>query len=91
LKVKSRNFSSVGGYINFYLGYSNQAQVHPGIPAENLVLSAPYLLRVRGTDDYMSFELDVTKGKINFIELVVDGNWVWDLSFDNLELIEYKF
>ena len=55
-----------------------------------LALAAPKILRIKGTDDYMSFELDIADGRIDFIELVVDGYWSWDGSFGALELVDWK-
>ena len=87
LKVKSREFSTVGGYINFALS-DNTLDQNVEYFQGDFTLSAPRLLRVKGTDDFMSFELDITRGRINFMELVVDGRWIWNGLFDNMEVVD---
>ncbi len=89
LKVKSRELSPVGGYINFQIDTQDASVLDSANAGMNLALGAQKILKAKGTDDFMSFELDIKNGRINFIELVVDGHWRWDGSFGNLELVDW--
>ena len=89
LKVKERKFSSVGGYINFSFSDNSLCLQSDFISCE-LILSVPQILKVKEKDDYMSFELNVTNGYIDFMEIVVNGLWDWDGTYDKLEIIDFK-
>jgi hypothetical protein len=86
LKVKSREYTGVGCYINFYLSDLNSMLVLNSI---NTSLSCNKLLKVNTLINPLSFELDIMRGKINFLEIVTNGGESWDGSYNRFEIIEW--
>lgn len=77
LIVKSRENTGVGMYINFdYLPVINSLISFE----EDIILSSNKGLEIDVLEYGLNYELNITKGKIDFLELVTNGEF-WDGSF----------
>jgi hypothetical protein len=78
LYVKSREYTNIGIYINF--GYIRQFQQRD----INVLLSSRKTLIADNLENELSYIVAITNGKINFIEIVTNGD---DLINDETVLI----
>lgn len=69
IKIRNRDFTGVGFFINFK--YDKNIKIDKNI---NLSLSSEKNIKFKGFDDYFSFELDITKGKFNYLEIITYSN-----------------
>ena len=68
LVVKSREYSGVGMYSNFeYMKEFDQRDI-------NLLLTSLKELTVDNLENELSYVLSITNGKIQFLEIVTNGN-----------------
>lgn len=75
LHVKNREFTGIGVYTNFiYL------QKIPIVNYKALLSASPSLL-IDNLQYPVTYCLDVTNGKITFLELVTNGDELWDGTF----------
>jgi hypothetical protein len=75
LRVKSRESTGVGLYVNFsYLKGENDYQP---IPANYSALSSNAVLHIEGLKHGLAYEIAITNGWIDFLELVTYGE-EWD-------------
>lgn len=75
LKVESRDKTGVGMYIN--LIYDSTYSDDISAEGENFSVSTNETIEISGLKYGLSYEVDITKGKIKFIELVTYGEQ-WD-------------
>lgn len=75
LKVQSRELTGVGMYIN--LLYSNSIDQELDLDIKNTSISTNEIIELDGLKYGLCFELDISDGKLNFIELVTIGE-EWD-------------
>lgn len=75
--VKSRECTGVGGYIN--IGYTGKA-VSPFEPG-NCAISTNAIIKLPGLKIGLGYEIAITNGLINFIELITYGeDWNGDTA-----------
>ena len=77
LKVKSREFTGVGIYTNFH--YITE----PLTEEISALLSSPNQLLMDNLENELSYLLDITDGKINYLEILTNGNEAWDGKFES--------
>jgi len=75
LKVENRENTGVGMYVNFI--YDNPNNKELNVEIENSVLSTNETIELDGLSYGLSYEVDITDGKVKFIELVTYGE-EWD-------------
>jgi hypothetical protein len=79
IKIKSREFTGVGMYVNFeYTGSID-------IPKINALLSSDKYLFI---DDlkYVTYVLDITDGEIKYLEIVTIGDDAWNGTYKSFKL-----
>jgi hypothetical protein len=80
LTVKSREYTGVGLYVNFEDKTTNLYS-----PKDAIISSGKRLI-IEGVDYELSYELNITDGRLHFLEIVTnDGQW--DGTFKNYELL----
>jgi hypothetical protein len=80
LKVKNREYTGVGSYSNFeYTSPIDELLI-------NDLISSKKELLINGVKNELSYVLDITNGKINFLEIVTNGNEEWNGKYENFEL-----
>jgi hypothetical protein len=82
LQVKNREITGVGIYVNL---------VYRENPVEkidilNSSLNSNEIIQMDGLKDGLNYEIDITDGRINFIEIVSNGE-SWDGSINNFIFI----
>lgn len=77
LIVKDRTYTGVGLYVNF--GYVEETNVSS---LEDAVLSTDELILLPTLKNGLNYEVDISAGKINYIELVSIGE-SWDGILEN--------
>lgn len=78
LRVKIRKNTGVGMYINFY--YVNEPL---SLNIADSSISSNETIEMAGLKYGLAYEVDITSGKINFIELVTYGEeWNGEISDD---------
>ena len=81
IKVENRIITGVGMYINIIYSNPNNLELHLGI--NNLAISTNERIEIFGLNYGLNYEVDITNGKIKFIELVTNGeNWNGEISED---------
>lgn len=80
LYIKNREYTSVGVYSNF--GYKHDEPFND----INELLSSERKLMLEKLKYELTYTLDITNGKLNFLEICTNGNEMWDGSFDNFKL-----
>ena len=83
LSVNHREYTGVGLYINFI--YTQDVE---RLPLDHASLGTDEILCVEGLKNGLIFELDISEGKINFIEFVSIGE-EWDGHFLNYSFEAY--
>lgn len=76
LKVKSRENTGVGMYINFE--YSSEKNVTIEQNKKDISLSSNKLLELNNLQYGLVYELNITNGKFDFLELVTQVDEEWD-------------
>jgi hypothetical protein len=81
LYVRNRENTGVGIYTNF--GYNKDFKTNN----INTIISSNKTLRINGLKDEVTYVLDISEGKINFLEIVTNGddvfiNDVFDYDFE---------
>ncbi len=79
LKVKTREYTGVGSYIYFQYPASK-------ILTKDTSLSSQKSLTIEGLEHELSYELNLTNGKMDFLEIVTNGKEEWDGSAGNFRL-----
>lgn len=79
IKVKKREFTGVGSFTFFEDGTSE-------LLPRNAALSSEKILMLNGLDNELSYELILSEGKIDFLEIVTNGLDEWDGKHENFEL-----
>lgn len=82
LKVRGREKTGVGMYVN--LAYTNGLEERLDIP--DSAISSNDLIMIEGLKNGLNFEIDVSNGKLNFIEIVSNGE-PWDGTFKDFLII----
>lgn len=85
LGVRSRELTGVGGYIHFELPDAPNVPIEAGQP--NIMLTANKTIEMDEPPSGMAFALDVTGGRINFLELVTYGDERWDGTIGRYEIV----
>jgi hypothetical protein len=75
LHVKSREFTGVGLFVNF--SYQDDSVGHQQIPGNFVALTSNASLLVDGLKYEVAYEIAVTGGRIDFLELVANSE-DWD-------------
>jgi hypothetical protein len=75
LKVDSRENTGVGMYVN--LIYNNPSNKNLNVGEQNSAISTNETIEIAGLKYGLGYEVDITEGKIKFIELVTYGE-EWD-------------
>lgn len=71
LQVKSRERTGVGMYVNF--NYLSSINDYPLIPSQFYALSGNAHLHMKGLEHGLVYEISISNGRIDFIELVSYG------------------
>ena len=71
LHVQSREFTGVGLYVNF--SYQDGSVAYQKIPGNFSALSSNASLLIEGLKHEVAYEIAVTNGKIDFLEVVTNG------------------
>jgi hypothetical protein len=80
LRVNNREYTGVGLYSNFeYLSPIQATSI-------NGIITSKKELVVKGIKNPLSYVLDITNGKINYLEVVTNGNEDWNGNADIFEL-----
>ena len=82
LKVINREYTGVGLYSNFsYVEFVKEEEVI------NDLLSSKKKLIIEGVKNELSYVLDISKGKIKFLEIVTNGNDTLNDKIKNFTLL----
>ncbi|VTS07674.1 Putative integron gene cassette protein OS=uncultured bacterium PE=4 SV=1 [Tuwongella immobilis] len=86
LIVSKRELTGVGGYTYFRFDPASE----PPEPESSidLVLTANKMAEMDSPPSGLGFALDVTEGKINFLEFVTYGEEQWDGNVDRYQLVD---
>jgi hypothetical protein len=71
LKIDNREYTGVGAYVNFDYDNPNNIELKSGI--DNKAISTNERIEIDGLKHGLCYEVDITDGKIKFIELVTFG------------------
>ncbi|WP_395057911.1 hypothetical protein [Flavobacterium sp.] len=82
IKVLNRKITGVGMYVNFYYP---DTLIIPSLEIEEASISTNENIEVENLEYGLGYELDISNGKIKFIEFVTYGE-EWDGNF-----VGYKF
>lgn len=82
LKVVSREITGVGMYVNF--GYTQMSKNIPTHEVLNGSISTNEIIEIEGLRYGLGYEVDVSNGKINFIEFITYGE-EWDGNIENFK------
>lgn len=85
LKVKSRENTGVGMYVNFYYVLEGESLIP--FEEDDIVLSSDKILELDVLKYGLNYELNITKGRIDFLELVTNGE-SWDGNFKEFKFVE---
>jgi hypothetical protein len=75
LSVDERKTTGVGIYVDFSY---NRCEGYDLIPANFIALSGNDALHIEGLTNELSYEVAVTNGQLDFLEVVTNGNEMWD-------------
>lgn len=81
LKIKNREFTGVGSYSNFL--YSKKIKFDNVI---DTAISSNKSLIIPCLKNELSYELAITNGMINYLEIVTNGNEEWNGDFESFQL-----
>jgi hypothetical protein len=85
LRVRSREVTGVGGYVHFELPDDPGTPIDTGQP--DIVLTVNKTIEMDDPPSGMGFALDVSSGKINFLELVTYGDEEWHGAVGRYEIV----
>ncbi|MEB2774656.1 hypothetical protein SYJ56_05025 [Algoriphagus sp. D3-2-R+10] len=85
LKVKSREYTGVGMYVNFV--YDSNHNPNMFNDECDLILSSDTSLELDVLKHGLNYELTVTKGRIIFLELVTNGE-SWNGAFQKFKFLK---
>ena len=72
LRVNNREYTGVGFYSNFeYLSPIQESEI-------NDIISSDKELTIKGIKNQLTYVLDITGGKIKYLEVVTNGNEKWE-------------
>jgi hypothetical protein len=82
IKIKSREATGIGLNITFeYLkDVQEEEEFTNGLLSTELKLTTPSL------KNELTYCLDITNGKIDFLEIITNGNEIWDGNLENCSL-----
>lgn len=86
LSIKSRETTGVGMYVHFE--YSKEGVNLEMNNSEDICLSSDKSLELDTLDYGLNYELNITKGKIDFLELVTNGE-DWDGNCKNFKFSNF--
>lgn len=86
LKVSSRKNTGVGMYVNFI--YDNPNNEALKLEIENSAVSTNEIIEIDALEYGLGYEVDITDGKIKFIEFVTYGEQWNGIVPDNFIFIE---
>ena len=80
LQVKSRDNTGVGLYVNFeyILGGSKKVEFN----LTDIALSVNKIVELDNLKNGLGFILDISNGRINYLEFFTYGNELWDGSYN---------
>lgn len=82
LRVLNREHTGVGVYSNFVYVKSVNDDTRG-----NALLSSSKKLRIENLINELSYVLDITDGKINYLEIVTNGDENWDGAFKSFHFL----
>ncbi|MCC9044162.1 hypothetical protein LNQ81_15935 [Myroides sp. M-43] len=85
LRIKNREITGVGMYVNFV--YSQEIKIS-NRDFYNVSLSTNENIEVESLEYGLGFELDITDGKVNFIEFITYGE-NWDGVINKFKITKY--
>lgn len=81
IKIKSREATGIGLNITFeYLKDFEEEEFTNGLLSSDRKLTTPSL------KNELTYCLDITNGKIDFLEILTNGNEIWDGNLENCVL-----
>lgn len=86
LKVKSREFTGVGAYVNFDLSQCSDDAFESS--AGDGLLSADQHAQLDSLANGLGFVLDVTGGRLNYLELFTFGDEHWNGKYKFFEIVD---
>ncbi len=86
LMVKDRKATGVGMYVNFE--YLNNSEDFEDMTVPYLALSTNENIEMEGLEYGLGFEVDITNGKIKFIEFITYGEDTWDGSLGEFRFVD---
>ncbi len=87
LRIKSREDTGVGRYV--YFEYSEEGVNLKMNISENICLSSEKSLELDVLEYSVNYELNITNGKIDFWELVTNGE-DWDGKYEKFMLVQHE-
>lgn len=85
IKVKSRENTGVGVYVNFE--YPHRTADFLIDTSKNMILSSDKSLEIDTLKYSINYELNITDGKLDFLELVTNGE-SWDGNYTSFDFEE---
>lgn len=82
ITVESRKTTGIGLYVNF--GYLKEFDEEEFV---NALISAEQKLITPSLKNELTYCLDITNGKMDFLEIATNGNEIWDGNLENCTLI----
>lgn len=82
LKIKDIEFTWVWYYINFYY----DKKIGSLFPSNVSSLSCNKILFINDFKEHFDFELSITNGKIDFLEIVTYWNFDWDWKIQSFKI-----
>ena len=76
LKVRTREITGVGMYVNF-IPYDYPNRKNQNLILEDASVSTNDIIKIAGLKNGLGYEVDISNGKLQFIELVTYGE-AWD-------------
>lgn len=85
LRIKSREDTGVGRYVNFEYFNDEQLTIDN---SENTFLSSERSVEINALKYGINYELNITKGRFDFLELVTNGE-AWSDDYGGLRFVKY--
>lgn len=87
VRVKSREFTGIGSFTTFEYFTDWKERI---TDKDHLVLSSDRHLEMSGLEYGLTYELNITNGKIDMLELVANGE-VWNGEFQEFEFKNMEY